>query len=1310
MNTNNDYILIGGNLHWNTSSSSHISDGTIEVHGNIVGIYNEGAGIVTEGNAKVVLAGNGMQEVAFSKNAWMKKVVVTNPAIVRAITSIPCEEIEDENDRVSYGGSAVYGHVLTADEVQQDDMYIKGGKLDLNGHKLTVEGNLYVLAGDICINGGELEVLGDLVFKNTYKNSFSTGRMIMTNENDVVTIHGEYEIATSVNHTGLLTEGSIHCKGSFFQEETADEKSFVSTQNHTIYFDGDYCQEINMVYEESVFNNVVFNNHSAAGIYIINDMIANGNISSSGTDVYGILSINSDAVINGTYKGNLLVKQPYVLGREMDVEGDLYINIKGQNAVFDLNGYSLNVSNDINIQRGIMYVNGSDVSCENLNCNFEYVSYSCLKMNKPDDYVTVNGDFNYNSCIGKKEFLTDGTLDIKGDCNITVNNNNSFYATANHKIKFSGNAGQNVAIDNYGTGKEKFGIIEITNTSNEGVVFENAVIYDELITNGCKISIPGGGTFGYKLTADATIDSDLYVTMGKMDLNGHTLTINGDYIQSNGILELNGGTLNVTGDLRLQSIDNDDDENKTYGTGYVSVIMDNAADKIIVGNNLISSTEIEEGITNGTIKVNKDIILDESFVIGEDGKLIIGGTGSNRIDVRRGSSLSINNLEADNEYIGKITYSGDVSVNNSKLTMASLTDGEGYVGWTLQDDDTIDDSLTIIAGKLNLNGHTLQVNEDITFSDGQLVMEKPADSLIVGGNLFYNTTDSSDTRIIAGRITISGNLSQLAGCLITDGNCVINLNGDEDQTIYLKNYKSWIKELNIEDTGSRKVNVTGGLNAGKVTDNGGRLTSVDNGVWGYTLTHDTTIDDDLVLIGGKLNLNGYNLTVNGNVIHKSGDITIGTGALTINGNYIMYYSASYSYYDETLNNSMSRLIMNDSNSKVNVSGNMILASHADSKEAFKKGTLKVLGNLNQYVTADNMSLGDDFVIELCGDKKQSLSLSNDDTIRLSNLVVNNTSEQGVNIAGEINVSHSIKDISGNITGTIHVDTLEIIDTGVSCNVICRGSSEFTKDIVIKGNLRIEGYETVTGLNGHSLKCKLLNLSSGELITDGGSLTVSRMDIDYNAILNMTNEQDTILVNGDFNFMSYMSHEGKLTAGTLVIEGTASFYGNTSGNFVATGSHVTKFKGRPSNGSIVYVQNVYISNRGTHFNTLILTRPDSYYSFNYGDINIEDYCNQLVYDHSDIEVPTKVTGVSAQVYTTKTILTWNESSDDTAVAMYRVFRDNEQIAQVTSTGYTDNELAPFTTYIYRICAVDEAGNISEYSEPLSVTTATDTEQM
>ena len=38
-------------------------------------------------------------------------------------------------------------------------------------------------------------------------------------------------------------------------------------------------------------------------------------------------------------------------------------------------------------------------------------------------------------------------------------------------------------------------------------------------------------------------------------------------------------------------------------------------------------------------------------------------------------------------------------------------------------------------------------------------------------------------------------------------------------------------------------NVTGGLNAGKVTDDGGRLTSVDNGIWGYTLTHDTTIDD-----------------------------------------------------------------------------------------------------------------------------------------------------------------------------------------------------------------------------------------------------------------------------------------------------------------------------------------------------------------------------------------------------------------------------------------------------------------------------------
>ncbi len=66
------------------------------------------------------------------------------------------------------------------------------------------------------------------------------------------------------------------------------------------------------------------------------------------------------------------------------------------------------------------------------------------------------------------------------------------------------------------------------------------------------------------------------------------------------------------------------------------------------------------------------------------------------------------------------------------------------------------------------------------------------------------------------------------------------------------------------------------------------------------------------------------------------------------------------------------------------------------------------------------------------------------------------------------------------------------------------------------------------------------------------------------------------------------------------------------------------------------------------------------------------------------------------------LTWRESTDDTAVAGYRIMR-NGVVFQGTSTTlfYNDTQLDP-GTYTYSVAAVDSAGNMSAWTEPMSAT--------
>jgi beta-lactamase superfamily II metal-dependent hydrolase/chitodextrinase len=92
--------------------------------------------------------------------------------------------------------------------------------------------------------------------------------------------------------------------------------------------------------------------------------------------------------------------------------------------------------------------------------------------------------------------------------------------------------------------------------------------------------------------------------------------------------------------------------------------------------------------------------------------------------------------------------------------------------------------------------------------------------------------------------------------------------------------------------------------------------------------------------------------------------------------------------------------------------------------------------------------------------------------------------------------------------------------------------------------------------------------------------------------------------------------------------------------------------------------------------------------------------------SDTTPPSAPTNLTATTASSSQInLAWNASTDNVAVAGYRVFRGGAQIATVSTTSYSDTGLTAGTTYSYTVVAYDSVGNTSASSNTASATTST-----
>ena len=172
-----------------------------------------------------------------------------------------------------------------------------------------------------------------------------------------------------------------------------------------------------------------------------------------------------------------------------------------------------------------------------------------------------------------------------------------------------------------------------------------------------------------------------------------------------------------------------------------------------------------------------------------------------------------------------------------------------------------------------------------------------------------------------GTITIGGNFYQkTSNANFVPSGTAVQFTGAKVHEIYFENSDCYMYDV-ISDEGA-KVKFT-------------------NGIHGFTLKRDLTVEGNHELITGTMDLNGYTLTINGNLTQTGGRMKLYSGysTLNVNGDYCVKNDADiyiYKYYIYHF---------------INVTGDLTVQNNV--KNTLQDGTITIGGNFYQKNGKDN---------------------------------------------------------------------------------------------------------------------------------------------------------------------------------------------------------------------------------------------------------------------------------------------------------------------------------------------------------------------
>ncbi|MBR1599588.1 MAG: fibronectin type III domain-containing protein, partial [Lachnospiraceae bacterium] len=759
MSYEDDLIVVYGSLIMNTNLQRFIN-GRICAGGDVT--VNTAGGCAGK-NAILELNGTVKQTITMDVNSEKLGHLVINNTSGDGIyvsNELKYSSIDNVSGcTIAFANGGIFGYTLQHDEVINGDLVVAAGDMNLNGHKLTVNGYFWFNGDSFTLSGSTLNV----------KDYFRYSGNLMTMSDCSVTVGGDFDSGMLMS----IDNSIIHISGNW---DTYYDYGMLRVNNSIIDIDGGW----NIVREISVDNSDIY---IAGNIYV----------------QYGQIDLRNGTklIVDGTKSQEFTSNTGKMYIGDIELRNRAGIYIRWWKNI----GFYGDIQTNGNPVGGVMMLYGSITE--------EYIKAEILYFAEPqklthDLYVEGNVDTGYLKLNGKHlvvdglfcpgsygkgySIQSDGIIEIKGD--MKIGSNMSAYSfNEGARVILSGTKKQNIESGNLWYFYE----LEVSNTADEGVYSSQLFRADNIYDAEHKLSFPIDGEMGYTLTKDTVVQGDYTLIIGNLNLNGHKLTVLGDFNQPGGNVTMNGGELYVTGDYIMA------DKNQ-YGQ-YISskglCYMNDPSDYICVeGTSVLYprygySDSMKCGIfelkSNISLYISNDFSDNISFVFsGEDVQKVNGY-----------NYCSLGTIVVNNTSYGGVVVMTDMYVNNHVTNSSRL---HGTVGksiyWNngespefdkfegnlvvkselvLENDLCIGGTLTV-NGPLDINGHhltaetatfnnscvvnggILQIKQNVYFnSAGILCMEQDEDVVQITGNL----GGTGRFNLLAGNLDIKGNVNFL---------------------------------------------------------------------------------------------------------------------------------------------------------------------------------------------------------------------------------------------------------------------------------------------------------------------------------------------------------------------------------------------------------------------------------------------------------------------------------------------------------------------------------------------------------------------
>ncbi len=741
--------------------------------------------------------------------------------------------------------------------------------------------------------------------------------------------------------------------------------------------------------------------------------------------------------------------------------------------------------------------------------------------------------------------------------------------------------------------------------------------------------------------------------------------------------------------------------------------VENAASYSVIVNN----EAIAEDVSTTTYNISGLESASEYFVVvgayDESGKMLLE---SNELCAHTSLTLTSNytltkDISAANVYLNGGTF----DLNGHSLTV----DGDVWLSGGY---------LNVNKGKLYIGGDFNLKRTNYSYGEGYLTMQNAEDYILVNGNMFVNPFYCYST-LTAGTIEIKGNFTQQYARdyyqhnFSCGGSHKVVLSGEKLQTVSFASTQSQFNILDVQNFSEEGVVFTTAATVVELLDNGCNVSFANGERSGWTLEKDETIDGDLNLSRGTLDLNGHKLTVTGNMVQSGGNVLVNGGELDVQGDYRVQALNGGNY-----TTSPGTLTMKNDSDTVRIGGDFIMQSTRSHSELLSAGTLEIAGNLTQLSggAGNNFYTTGTHTVVLNGLDKQTVSIANSEknNSRIANLKIENTSAEGVNIASRVYILGKLYNTDSVVTGSsnLHITATTEFPDGrwnydanfvenrtVPANLSFGGSvyinasltlasdTSVDNDLNINSNLNLNSY-TLTVDGDVWLSGGYLNVNKGKLYI-GGDFNLKRTNYSYGeGYLTMQNAEDYILVNGNM-FVNPFYCYSTLTAGTIEIKGNFTqqyardYYQH---NFSCGGSHKVVLSGEK-------LQTVSFASTQSQFNILEITKP-----FDVGYVFSDNaQWNELVENYMDDSAPAAPTSLQfVRSTSTSVMMRWTGSTDSGKLNRYEIYRDGKLVGTTKQTEFIDNGLNTHTQYEYYIVALGANGVRSENSNTIMAATDVD----